>query len=204
METLMPRRRVVACGVFRPALDHLGLAQRFPGLLIDFVESNLHLEPERLRRELAHRLRAADPEREEPVVCLFGRCAPDIDDLSRSCAACRPPGEHCYEMLLGRQRYAELMQETAGTYFLEQDLIRHFTARCVEPLELDDSELKEAYFRHYKRALYVRQPADPDLGPELAKISDLLELKVEIRDADYSELEGHLLELLRSQGRPKA
>jgi len=99
-------------------------------------------------------------------------------------------------MLLGGERYSKLITEDVGTYFLEKELIHNFKEYVVEPLELDDEEMREHCFKHYHRLLYVRQPLDPDLATEAAELAEFLGLSLEIQDADFSFLEERLNELL--------
>lgn len=88
------------------------------------------------------------------------------------------------------------MNETAGTYFLERDLILNFEEYCIEPLELHDEEMRKYCFEHYQRVLYVRQPRDPDLVSRAGKLAEFLQLSLEIRDADYSHLGRELVRLI--------
>ncbi len=88
------------------------------------------------------------------------------------------------------------MDESAKTYFLEKDLILNFEDYCVKPLELYDDEMKELFFKNYERLLYVRQPSDPDLLPAVNNIADFLGLSLIVRDADYSNFEKALIDLI--------
>ena len=106
------------------------------------------------------------------------------------------PGHYCYEMLLGSERFKQLIEEMAGTYFAEKDLILHFQEYCVRPLELQDEEMRKYCFEHYKRLLYVRQPSDPDLVVQAGEVADFLELSLDISDVEYSHLEKNLIELI--------
>jgi len=99
-------------------------------------------------------------------------------------------------MLLGSERFERLINEMAGTYFAEKDLILHFQEYCVRPLELQDEEMRRYCFEHYKRLLYVRQPSDPDLEVQAGEVADFLELSLDISDADYSYLEKNLTKLI--------
>ena len=116
---------------------------------------------------------------------------------TRSCAD-KVPGLHCYEMLLGSDRYDQIMAKTAGTYFLERELIVNFRDYCLEPLELYDSEIRKSFFKHYKKLMYVRQPSDPDLKAAAGKLAGFLNLSLEIIDADYSHLNKRLIHLICS------
>jgi hypothetical protein len=99
-------------------------------------------------------------------------------------------------MLLGAERFRQLIEETAGTYFLEKDLILNFEEYCMVPLELHDEEMRKYCFAHYRRLLYVRQPSDPDLASKAGELAEFLGLSLGTRDADYSHLKRKIIELL--------
>ena len=187
--------RIIACAVFKPALEHLQLENRYPYLRVTYLPSDLHLRPQELKDRLLQEIAAAH-KRNERVICLYGDCFPGIDDFSEQHGATKVPGIHCYEMLLGGERFRQLIDETAGTYFLEKELILNFEEYCVKPLELHDEEMRKCFFERYQRLLYVRQPSDPDLMPQAGELARSLGLSLEIRDVDYSHLEKELLELI--------
>ncbi|HEY31731.1 MAG TPA: DUF1638 domain-containing protein [Dehalococcoidia bacterium] len=187
--------RILACRVFRPALEHLGLEREYSDIELTYLPPNLHLRPQELGKYLRREIAAAE-RRNERIICLYGDCFPGISDYCRRHGASRVPGPYCWEMLLGSDRFNRLLEENAGTYFLEKELICNFRDYCIEPLELYDDEMREECFKHYHRLLYVRQPSDPDLLTEANEIAEFLGLSLEIQDADYSHLEERLSELL--------
>ncbi len=194
----MPTRgeeTIIACGVFRPGLQHLDLAKRFPWLRLRFLPPNLHVNPFLLRRRVLKEIRAAR-KRNARITCLYGDCFPGIDELCAEYGARRVPGCHCYQMLLGTDLFERLIDETAGTYFLERELITDFERCCVQPLELHDEEMRREFFKHYKKLVYVRQPGDRGLESKVEDLARFLELAVDIRDSDYSHLERRLLALI--------
>jgi hypothetical protein len=151
--------------------------------------------PQKLEQHLLRRITAAQ-RKGERIICLYGECIPDINNVCQCRGVLKVPGHSCYEMLLGTERFEQFMDETAGTYFLEKDLILNFREYCIEPLELDDEEMRECYFKHYQKLLYVRQSNDPDLVSQAGEIADLLELSLSVSDADYSHLERALMKLI--------
>ena len=196
MRTMTDRvTRIIACGVFRPALERLRLARRYPNLRVTYMPPVLHTRPQKLEKHLHRKITSAE-KRTEQVVCLYGECFPDIQEFCRLRGIPKVPGPNCYEMLLGSEVFGQLTDETAGTYFLEKDLILNFREYCLEPLELYDEEMRKWCFEHYKRLLYIRQPGDPDLASQACELAEFLELSLDIRDADYSHLERRLAELL--------
>ena len=187
--------RIIACTVFKPALEYLQLKNRYPNLRLTCLPSNMHLRPQELKNRLLREVTAAQ-KRDERVICLYGDCFPDIDDFCQQHGVIKVPGHYCYEMLLGSERFRQLLDEMTGTYFAEKDLILNFGEYCVRPLELHDEEMRKYCFKQYQRLLYVRQPSDPDLVPQAGEVAEFLELSLDISDADYSHLEKNLVELI--------
>jgi len=186
--------RIIACTVFKPALENLQLGKRYPNLRLTYLPSNLHLRPQDLQNRLLKRITSAQ-KRNERVVCLYGDCFPDIDDFCEQHGVVKVPGHYCYEILLGTERFRQLINEMTGTYFAERDLIINFEEYCMRPLELQDEEMKSYCFGQYQRLLYVRQPSDPNLVPRAGEVADFLGLSLDISDVDYSYLEKNLIKL---------
>ena len=193
-KSLLPKR-LIACGVFEPALKHLQIGRRYPHLRVTYLPSNLHVNPRALKDYLGREFHTAR-QRDEQVLCLYGQCFPDIEEFCKRHGAIKVPGHHCYEMLLGAEQFQKAVDEAAGTYFLERDLITNFEKYCLEPLELYDEAMRKYCFAHYQRLLYVRQPSDPDLVPRAKELAKFLELSLDIRDANYAYLRRSLIELI--------
>ena len=188
---------LIACGVFRPALQYLNLEKRHPELHVAFLPSNLHLHPQQLRKMLSNEIDGAK-ERHERTVCLYGSCFPDFDDFCDHQGVDKVPGHHCFQMLLGSKRYEDIMKERVGTYFLIRDLVLNFEKYCLEPLALWDDEIKRTLFKPYNRVLYIRQPLDQNLEPQVMELARFLELPLDVRDADYLYLDRTLVNLIEA------
>jgi hypothetical protein len=188
--------RIIACGVFRDALRQIEPQRFYRNVSITYVPPFLHNHPQKLKQEILHQIHLAQKAGDE-ILCLYGRCYPELDDHLDAMGIPRVPGEHCYEILLGSQRFHAIIDEEAGTYFLEKDLILNFPEYCMQPLELDDPLMRASYFQHYTQLAYIRQPFDPDTAmPHVHNISQFLNLKPLVIDADYAELTANLLRLL--------
>jgi len=187
--------RIIACGVFRDALRQIEPQRFHQNVTITFINPYLHNYPQKLKEEILHQIHLAKKAGDE-ILCLYGRCYPDLDDHLYEMGIPRVPGEHCYEILLGSRRFHAIIDEEAGTYFVEKDLILNFSEYCIQPLELDDPLMLESCFQYYKRLAYIRQSLDPDtIMPNVHDISRFLKLKPMVIDADYSELTANLLRL---------
>jgi hypothetical protein len=161
---------IIACGVFRHSLKHLNLVQRFPGVCLRFLPPNLHINPHLLERRVVQEIRRAK-NRGNKVTCLYGDCFADIDACCAQYSASRAVGSHCYEIFLGTEVFQRLINESAGTYFLERELLKDFERLCAEPLELHDEEMRRALFKHYKKLVYVRQPSDKGLEAKARELA---------------------------------
>ncbi len=188
--------RIIACAVFKPALDYLGISRkRRRTVRLTYLPTNLHFRPNDLRDRLSEEIANAH-QKGERVICLYGDCFPGIDYFCEERGVLKVPGSCCYEMLLGTPRFMQALDKTAGTYFLERCLLENFEEYCAVPLELYDEEVRQCLFQHYQTILYVRQPADPDLTSKAYGLAEFLNLSLEIMDADYSYLERDLIEAI--------
>lgn len=185
---------VIACSVFKDALAFLAREIEGKQLSFTFLPSYLHLRPEELRKRLLVAIGRA--KEEEPFVgCLYGQCFAGIDSCLDAERITRLPCDHCYESLLGRRRYRKLLNEQAGTFFVEKELLLDFDRLCRIPLELDDPEMRRIYFNHYQRVVYIQQPKDPELADQAMGVADLLKLELAVVKADYTELKAFLDQL---------
>jgi len=187
--------RVIACTVFKPAIEALQLEKIYPALRLTYLPSNLHLQPQELKERMLAEIKAAQ-KRNKRVFCLYGDCFPGIGDFCQECGVTKVPGHYCYEMLLGSERFSQLLNEMAGTYFAEKELLQNFEEYCAIPLELHDEEMKRHCFNQYRRLLYVRQPSDQNLVSRAGEVAEFLGLSLDIEDVDYSHLENSLIKLL--------
>lgn len=186
---------IIACIVFKPAVEALLLEKLYANLRLTYLPSNLHLEPQKLKNRLLTEITAAQ-KRNERVICLYGDCFPGIDDFCEEHGVLKVAGHYCYEMLLGSEKFGQLLNEMTGTYFAEKELIQNFKEYCIIPLELHDEEMRRYCFNQYRRLLYVRQPSDPDLIAQAGQVADFLGLSLDISDVDYSHLQKSLTRLL--------
>lgn len=186
---------LIACNVFRSALAFLGIQQRYPDLTIRYLPAHLHLRPAELKCRLLEEIRRAG-ESKRPTGCLYGHCFEDIDEVLEAEKVLRIRIAHCFEILLGSERFRQSVQDQAGTFFMEKELAENFEAYCWNPLELHDPQMRRWYFEHYRRVTYIRQPRDPDLTARVSEIAGVLELDLNVLEADYRELEHAVNDLI--------
>jgi hypothetical protein len=186
---------IIACNVFRSAMEHLGIQQRYPDLILRYLPAHLHLRPLELRRRLLAEIEE-NRKKHGPVGCLYGHCFEDIEDMLEKARVPRIRAGHCYQVLMGDDRFRRTILDQAGTFFMEKELVENFEAYCWDPLELHDPQMREWYFEHYRRVVFIRQPQDPDLTVQARRIASSLDLELQIVEADYDELEHALNQLI--------
>lgn len=159
------------------------------------VPSLLHNRPERIPPAVRQRIREARL-RYRRVVVVYGDCGTggELDRVLQAEGVERIAGPHCYEMYAGPD-FAGLMETAPGTFFLTDYMVRSFDHLVIEGLGLDrHPELRDEYFRHYTRVVYLAQSDDEDLLQRAGRAADSLRLPLEVRRVGYGDLERRLLE----------
>jgi len=146
-------RAIVACGAL--ALDVRRIARR-RGWEIDVVPvpALLHNRPEQIPGAIAEAMVGRDV-----VAVGYGDCGTRgaIDSLSLP----RLAGDTCYDVL-ARDEVRTALDAEPGTYFLTDFLARTFEHTVVRELGLDRwPELRDEYFRHYTRVVWLAQRPTP-------------------------------------------
>ena len=172
-----PRKVVVACGAL--AL-HINQIARRRGWELDVrpLPPELHNRPERIRA-------AVDAAGGGDVVA-YADCGTRgaLDDLHRL------PGGDCYELFGGKPH-------ERATYYLTDFLVRSFDRVVWRGLGLDrHPELRDDYFRHYERVVWLAQRRTPELAERAEAAAEKLGLPLEIRDTGDTALEQALERLL--------
>lgn len=186
------RVAVVACGAL--ALHVRAIAER-RGWRVDIhpLPPALHNRPEKIapavRRELAHLRRRYDR-----LAVAFADCGTrgQLDVVLGETGVERLRGDTCYDVL-ALDEVREALAEEPGTYFLTDFLVRTFERSVVRPLGLDrHPELRDAYFGHYTRVLWLAQRPTPELRAAAKAAAARLGLPLQEREVGDAGLERQL------------
>jgi Protein of unknown function (DUF1638) len=196
-EDQRPRTALIACGAL--AREVLALRDRY-GWRADVlgVPVLLHNRPNLIAPAVQRRIEEARGAYDR-IVVVYGECGTrgELDALLAVEGVERVAGPHCYEMYADG-RFAEIMREAPGTFFLTDYLVRSFDHLVIENLGIDrHPELRQDYFGHYTRLVYLAQTENPELAARAHQAARALDLPLEIRHVGLSGLERRLVEIMR-------
>jgi hypothetical protein len=183
---------VIACGAL--AVHVRALARR-RGWAVDVhpLPALLHNRPERIPGEVEAAL-ARLRERYDELAVAYADCGTygALDPVLDRFGVRRLAGAHCYDVLGGAEAQAALDQEP-GTYLLTDFLARTFEHTVLRELGLDrHPELRDAYFGHYRRVVWLAQHPTPATRAAAERAAASLGLPLEVREVGDEPLERQL------------
>ena len=181
---------VIACGALAREIVHIKDRNRLDHIDLACLPAKLHNTPEHIPGEirrtiLEHREGYSD------ILVAYGDCGTGglLDRVLLETGARRIDGAHCYAFFTGLEDFDRLEADQLGTFYLTDFLARHFQSMVVEPLGLDwHPQLKDLYFKHYTRLLYLAQTDDPALEKSARDAALRLELPFEMQRTGFGLL----------------
>lgn len=155
---------MIACGAIARPIGDLVRLNRWP-VAVHPLPPLLHNHPEQIAgrvEALAEQLRP----RYRRLAVGYSDCGSygAIDEVCGRLGLSRLPGGHCYDVFAGAGNLETLLAEEPGTYLLTDYLVASFRRSVVVELGLDRyPELREDYFRHYTRVVWLAQEQTPEL-----------------------------------------
>jgi hypothetical protein len=191
------RLALIACGALAQPCAGLVAEHGWP---VDVVPLPplLHNSPARIAGEVERLVEELEP-RYDTVAVGYADCGTygALDELCERRGLARLPGLHCYDVYGGAERLRALFEAEPGTYVLTDFLVRSFARTVVAELGLDRyPQLREEYFRHYRRMVWLAQHPDDELRALARQAADRVGLPLTVLETGYDGLERALAHLL--------
>jgi hypothetical protein len=189
---------LVACGAIAQPCTEVVQRRRWPVDVFP-LPPLLHNHPERIAGQV-DRLAAELQHRYGTVAVGYADCGTygALDEVCERRGLSRLEGLHCYDVYGGADRVRTMFEEQPGTYVLTDFLVRSFDRSVIAELGLDrHPELRDDYFAHYTRMVWLAQrPDDEELGVLARRAAERIDLPLTVVPTGDGRLERALQSLL--------
>ena len=188
---------VIACGAIAQPCAAIATRRGWP-VDVHPLPPLLHNQPQRIAGEvdrLARELRSSY----DVVAVAYADCGTygALDAVCDDLGLRRLPGLHCYDVFAGASRTEQVLADQPGTYLLTDFLVRSFRRTVEQELGLDRyPELRDDYFAHYTRVVWLAQEPDDELRRLAREAADRIGLPLTVVETGDGRLERALTELV--------
>lgn len=185
---------VIACGALAHEITTLFESNRWTHLKVECLPASLHNHPERIAPAVRNKIRECR-DHFSSIFVAYADCGTggQLDKVLAEEGVERLPGAHCYQFFWGSDAFLKRHEAEPGVFYLTDFLARHFERLVMEELGIRaHPELKEMYFSHYTKLVYLSQSDLPDVLPLARSAADTLGLEFEHVRTGFGELETSL------------
>ena len=192
---------VIACGAIAREIIAISRLNGLDHIDLHCLPAIWHSHPEKIAPGMEAAIAEARARGFEKIFIAYADCGTSgaLDAICAREGIERLAGPHCYSFFAGNDDFAARWDEDFTAFFLTDFLARQFEAFVIQPLGLDrHPELKDIYFSHYKKLIYLSQEEDPALQQKARAAADYLGVDYEYRFTGYGDLAAELLAATRA------
>ncbi|MDE2446358.1 MAG: DUF1638 domain-containing protein [Alphaproteobacteria bacterium] len=185
---------LLACGALAREIVDLIEVNQWRKFDIQCLPAKWHNTPHFIVPALREKIRAYKANYKS-IFVLYGDCGTggQLDAMLAEEGVERLRGPHCYAFFSGNESFAKTEPEDFTSFYLTDYLARHFDKLMWQGLGLDKHpELRDDYFRHYTKVIYLAQTKDAELEEKAKVAATKLGLDYEYRFTGYGELKSDL------------
>jgi len=176
----------ICCGVVTKEVEELHRRGDIQGEL-GFLNSMLHMNPLQLEHILEEQLQDSS----RPVVLIYGDCCPGMLQLIDRPGVSRVDGINCCQVLLGKERYKELMRDE--TFIMLPEWTSHWKAIIEQELGLHGEIARDLFRESRKGLVYLDTGLAPVPEKELNECSVYTGLPLRVEPINLNRLKTALL-----------
>lgn len=187
---------VIGCGALARELLEVIARNDLGNIRVECLPAILHNTPDRIPAAVRARLELAGGY--DTIFVAYGDCGTGgrLDAVLEEFGVERLGGAHCYQFFAGGDNWVRMHEEEPGTLYLTDFLVRHFDRIVWHGLGLDRwPELRDDYFGHYHRVVFLAQTDDPELDRPARDAANRLGLAYERHLVAYGEMEPALVKI---------
>ena len=185
---------VIACGALAHEIVWLQRLNNWNQIELQCLDAELHNRPKLIPQKLRDKIQE-NLGQYQSIFVAYADCGTggEIDRVLEEENIERLPGAHCYSFYATEERFSELAEQELGTFYLTDFLVEHFDRIMIKGLKLDrHPELRDQYFAHYTRVIYLSQRQDTELEAKAKVAAEFLGLGFRHLHTGYGDLDSSL------------
>ena len=183
--------KVIGCGMIAREILDICRLNGLDHISLTCLPADYHHHPDKIAPAVDRAIARARDEGFERVFIAYADCGTGgaLDTVCEKYGVERIAGPHCFSFYIGNADFDASGDAFMTTFFMTDFLARHFETFLLRPLGLDrHPELRDDYFGHYERLLYIAQTDDPVLTENARAAARHLGLAFERRFTGYGDL----------------